>query len=262
MSIAHSLAAILQHHVTLEVESIDRMYLNVYVPRLQYGGGVVRFFRAPRGQPIASSALMSPMTLDFVTSMERFVKTHSVPLITFEKGQDKDKIAGQYRSRFTASEGVVCVGKAQEKASVFRTEKRRNPDTGRSYPGLVRSTALVNQYYFYGQDRNFGPFFLKFCSYPLQRQTLPQRPRIRQGPVAARRHCLEALDNGFVSCQDPQRLPALCDGLPAEKIDTLFRHWLGLLPIPSPRRTNRPATPTICPSCRPSSPSPQSSTGH
>jgi hypothetical protein len=67
-------------------------------------------------------------------------RDHSLPLIPFEKRQDKDKIAAQYRSRFTASEGVVLVGKAQEKASVFRTEKRRNPDTGRSYPWLVRST--------------------------------------------------------------------------------------------------------------------------
>ena len=187
MSISQSLAAILKDHVTLEVESLDRMYLNAYVPRLQYAGGVVHFFRQHRGQPIASSALMSPLTRDFVASIERFVKTRSVPLITFEKGQDKDKIAAQYRSRFTAPEGVVFVGKAQEKASVFRTEKRRNPDTGRSYPWLVRSTALVNQYYFYCQDRNFGPFFLKFCSHC---QTVPQRPRIRQVPVAASRHWL------------------------------------------------------------------------
>jgi hypothetical protein len=60
---------------------------------------------------------------------------------------------------------VDFVGKAQEKASVFRTEKRSNPDTGRSYPWIVRSMALVNQYYFYCLDRNFGPFFLKFYSY-------------------------------------------------------------------------------------------------
>src|SRR5207253_1981062 len=55
--------------------------------------------------------------------------------------------------------------KAQEKATVFRTERRRNAETGRSYPWIVRSTALVNQYYFYCVDRDFGPFFLKFCSY-------------------------------------------------------------------------------------------------
>ena len=233
MSIPQSLAALLKDHVTLEVESIDRMYLNAYVPRLQYAGGVVHFFRQHRGQPIASSALMSPLTRDFVASIERFVKTHSLPLITFEKGQDKDKLAAQYRSRFTASEGVVFVGKAQEKASVFRTEKRRNPDTGRSYPWLVRSTALVNQYYFYCQDLNFGPFFLKFCSYfPYNAKLCLNGHEYAKCQLRQEGIGFEALDNGFVSCQDPQRLQALCDGLSAEKIDTLFRKWLGRLPHP------------------------------
>src|SRR5215472_18896434 len=81
VSISQSLASILKDHVTLEVESIDRMYLNAYVPRLPYAGGVVHFFRQHRGQPIASSALMSPLTRDFVASIERFVKTRSVPRI-------------------------------------------------------------------------------------------------------------------------------------------------------------------------------------
>ena len=40
-----SVAQILREHVTLEVESLDRMYLNVYVPPLQYAGGVASFFR-------------------------------------------------------------------------------------------------------------------------------------------------------------------------------------------------------------------------
>ena len=176
---------------------------------------------------------MSPITRDFVASIERFVKTRSVPLITFQKGQDKDKIAAQYRSRFTASEGVVFVGKAQEKASVFRTEKRRNPDTGRSYPWLVRSTALVNQYYFYCQDRNFGPFFFKFCSYfPYNAKLCLNGHEYAKGQLRQEGIAFEALDNGFVSCQDPQRLQAICDGLSAEKIDALFRHWLDFLPHP------------------------------
>lgn len=49
MSIAQTVTEVLREHVTLEVESIDRMYLNVYVPQLQYEGGVVAFFRQHRG---------------------------------------------------------------------------------------------------------------------------------------------------------------------------------------------------------------------
>jgi hypothetical protein len=37
--------------------------------------------------------------------------------------------------------------------------------TSKSYAWIVKSTALVNHYYFYCVDRDFGPFFLKFCSY-------------------------------------------------------------------------------------------------
>lgn len=48
---------------------------------------------------------------------------------------------------------------------MFRTERRRNSKTGATYPWLVRSTAMVNQFYVYAVDRDFGPFFLKFCSY-------------------------------------------------------------------------------------------------
>jgi len=29
----------------------------------------------------------------------------------------------------------------------------------------VKSTALVNRYYIYAVDADFGPFFLKFCSH-------------------------------------------------------------------------------------------------
>ena len=50
--IAQSVADILGNHVKLSVEGIDRMYLNVYVPRLQSEQGIVWFFRQHRGQPI------------------------------------------------------------------------------------------------------------------------------------------------------------------------------------------------------------------
>jgi hypothetical protein len=62
------------------------------------------------------------------------------------------------------------VGKAQEKAHVWRTESRRNPETGAGYPWIVWSTAMVNHYYFYGVDTDFGPFFLKFCRHPAIRR--------------------------------------------------------------------------------------------
>lgn len=78
----------------------------------------------------------------------------------FRRGQRKDEVAKERLAKFDREEGIVFVGKAQEKATVFRTEKRRNPQTGQSYPWIVQSAAMVNHYYFYGVDRDFGPFFL------------------------------------------------------------------------------------------------------
>ena len=59
---------------------------------------------------------------------------------------------------------MLFIGRAQEKTGLFRTEKRRNAE-GRAYPWIVRSTGVVNHYYVYAVDADFGPFFLKFCSY-------------------------------------------------------------------------------------------------
>src|SRR6516165_2651857 len=165
MSIPQSVADILDHHVTFQLECIDRMYLNVYVPMLQSEGGVVKFFRQHGGHKFASSALMDPMTKAFVASMDRFAKPQQIPVVQFQKGQRQDDVMKSHLARFHKSEGVLFIGKAQEKTPVFRTEKRRNPETGHTYPWIVRSTAMVNHFYCYCVDPDFGPFFLKFCSY-------------------------------------------------------------------------------------------------
>ena len=231
--IAQSVADILDHHVNLTIEGIDRMYLNVYVPRLQSEQGVVWFFRDHRGQPLPSAALMSPMSRCFVRAIETFVTQENVPLVQFRKGERKDQIMAEHLRDFGSDEGVVFVGKAQEKTPVFRTEKRKSPKTGRTYPWIVKSTAMVNHYYIYAVDRDFGPFFLKFCSYfPFNAKLCLNGHEYAKRQLARRSIQFEALDNGILSCADPKRLQQICDGLSAEKIDGLLRKWLRLLPHP------------------------------
>jgi len=233
MSLPRSVAEILRDHVTLDVESIDRMYLNAYVPGLQYESGVAAFFRRHRGQPFASSARMEPISKAFVAAIHAFVHAHGVPLITFEEGQRKDDVMAEHLKRFPAAEGVVFVGRAQEKARAIRTEKRRNPTTGQAYPWLVRSTAMVNHFYFYAVDGDFGPFFLKFGTYfPYTAKLCLNGHEYVKRQLAQRGIAFEALDNGILSCADPRRLQALCDGLSAETIDAFFRKWLPRLPHP------------------------------
>lgn len=233
MTLPRSVADVLADHVTLEVECIDRMYLNLYVPRLQYSTGVVGFFKNHRGMTFASSVLMDPMTRGFVADIERFVSAMGVDLVTFEKGQRKDDVAQEYLASFTGDEGVLFVGKAQEKATAYRTEKRRNPETGATYPWIVRASVMVNHYYFYCLDRDFGPFFIKFCSYfPFNGKLCINGNEWAKRQAAHAGIGFEALDNGFSSCEDPERLNRICHRLSPAKIDSLLRKWLRILPHP------------------------------
>ncbi len=233
MSIPRSVAEILREQVNLELESIDRMYLNVYVPALQREGGVACFFRFHRGHQFASSVLMDPISKAFIAQTEQFAKQQNVPVVVFQKGQRKDEVAAEYRKKFTAPEGVMFVGKAQEKTPVFRTERRRDEKTGATYPWLVRSTAMVNHFYFYCIDHDFGPFFLKFCTYfPYNAKLCLNGHEYVKQQLKHKGIGYEALDNGILWCDDPRRLQAICDGLSAEKIDQLLRKWLRKLPHP------------------------------
>lgn len=230
--VARSVAEILTDHVTLTVEGIDRMYLNVYVPALQRDTGVVWFFRGHRRQIFASSALMQPMSRRFVAALDSFAARHAIPVVQFRRGERKDDVMAERLRGFDRAEGVVFIGKAQEKAPVFRTERRYGP-TGRPYPWIVRSTAMVNQHYIYAVDRDFGPFFLKFCSYfPYNAKLCLNGHEYAKRQLAREAIAFEALDNGIQSCADPERLQAICDGLSAEKIDALLRKWLRRLPHP------------------------------
>jgi hypothetical protein len=233
MTVARSVSDVLDQHVDFEVECIDRMYLNVYQPRLQHPLGVVGFLRSHLGYQFASTALVDPISKAFVADIHRFAAQHEVALVDFARGQRKDDLARQYLAGFTPEEGVLFIGRAQEKNAVFRTEKRRNPHTGASYPWIVRSTGVINQFYFYCVDADFGPFFLKFSSY------FPYTAKLcingnewakRQATRAGIDHT--ALDNGFASCADPAALQAICDQLDAAKIDALLRKWLAILPHP------------------------------
>jgi hypothetical protein len=233
MTVPRSVSEILRDHVTLEVEGIDRMYLNAVVPILQTEGGISWFFREVRGHAFASSALMAPMTRAFVESLEDFASSSGVPVVAFEKGQRKEDVAAEHLKRLRAEEGLLFVGKAQEKAAVFRTGRRKNPVTGASYAWLYRSTAMVNQYYFYAVDGDFGPFFLKFCSYfPYNAKLCINGHEWVKRQLHQRRIKYEALDNGILTCDDPVTLQKICDQLAGPQIDALLRKWLRRLPHP------------------------------
>jgi hypothetical protein len=233
MTLPHSVCEVLRDHVVLESECIDRMYLNVYVAQLQRVGGVVWYLRGHLGQRFASTATVAPKTAAFVTNIERFVAEAGVDLVSFAKHQRKDDITQQYLQHFDADEGVLYVGRAQEKARVVRTERRHCARTGMSYPWVVDGSAMVNHYYFYCVDEDFGPFFLKFCSYfPYNAKLCINGNEYAKCQLRKRGIAFAALDNGILSCEDPKALQRICDGLDDKKIDRLLRKWLARLPHP------------------------------
>lgn len=232
MSVPRSVAEVMRNHVTLEVEGLDRMYLNVYQPKLQTEKQAACFFRYHRDQPVASSVPMGVMSDTFVRQVDAFVAEHNIPVVLFRKGQRKEDIAAEHRGRFQGSEGILFLGKAQEKAAVFRTEKR-TASNGKKYPWIVKSTAMVNQFYFYGIDEDFGPFFLKFCTYfPYNAKLCINGHEYVKRQLAKEGIAFEPLDNGILSCADPKRLQEICDRLSAAKIDAFLRKWLAKLPHP------------------------------
>ncbi len=228
-----SLAEVLRQHVTLEVESIDRMYLNLYIPSLQRETGASWFLKQQRKCPVASSAAMAPISHAFVEAIEAYAQTQQVPVITFEPGRRKEDVVAPYVARAAGHEGIVLIGKAQEKTTTFRTHKGHGPHTRDRYPRLYRTTALVNHYYFYGVDQDCGPFFLKFSSYfPYTTKFCFNGHEYLKRQLTRTGIAYEALDNGLRSCADPARMQAIADSLSAEKIEGLVRKWLARLPQP------------------------------
>jgi hypothetical protein len=233
MTLPRTTADVLSEHVVFEVESVDRMYLNVYQPKLQYGGGVSAFFVGHRGHKYASSVLMAPITEAFVANIHHFINARGLDLLSFGKGEDKDAIAHRYLAEFPGTDGVLFVGRAQEKAWVFRTQKRRNPVTGKEYLWLVRATLQVNYFYFYCVDEDFGPFFIKFCSYfPYGAKLCINGNHWAQRQAGKAGIGFTPMDNAFAAVDDVPALQAICDSLGEEHIRALLAKWLRILPYP------------------------------
>jgi hypothetical protein len=168
-----------------------------------------------------------------VADLESYAAEQKVPLIRFEKGQRKDDVAQEHLVRFEGTEGLLFIGKAQEKSRVFRTESRRHPQTLQRFAWIASSTATINHYYCYAVGEDFGPFFLKFGSYfPYNAQLCTNGHEHLKCQLAKKGIGFEALDNGILSCENPKRLAALCETLTPQKIDALLRKWLKRLPHP------------------------------
>ena len=225
-----NLNELLRDHVSLDIECLDRLYLNGYVPNLQMGGQLVQFLHQ-RGWQIPSPVLLERLTKEYVAAVKGFAESQHIPLIKFEPGVRKDDVVASYRQQFTRAEGVVVIGVAQEKAYAFKgIKKQQSGYVGFDYS---RQSVYVNHYYFYLQDVDFGPTFIKVCTYvPYPVKICLNghewaKQQLRQAGLT-----FAALDNGFASCADPVRLQAICDQLGPDQMQAFFDKWRRILPWP------------------------------
>src|SRR5262245_51608924 len=225
---------VLDGHVVLDVECLDRIYLNGYVPNLQMGGQVVSFLTQHLGNPIPSPAILEKIGTAFRRAVASFAEDNHIPVVRFGKTDRKIDRMRPYLARQadTGRAGVAAIGVAQEFAPVFTGTKRTGQTSGVWFSYAV-SQRRVTCYYFYVWDDDFGPAFVKVCTY------FPYPMKIWvNGHEWAKRQALKAgigfteLSNGFATATDPAALQAICDRLGPGAIRVFAERWWSILPLP------------------------------
>ena len=233
MKVARSVAEILSQHTTLVLECIDRLYLNVYVPVLQSAAGAAYFFRKIRGWSVPSSVLMAPMTRRFVDAIKSYAERDGLDIVSFRRGERKDDRMQELPAAVVRGRGRPLHRQGAGEGAGAAHRAPPQPGHRGTCAWLVDSTAMVNHFYFYAVDDDFGPFFLKFCSYfPYNAKLCINGHEYLKRQLTNRGIAFEPLDNGIRSCADPEAMQRLADGLTADKIDALLRKWLARLPHP------------------------------
>ena len=220
--------------MALDLECLDRVYLNAYVPNLQVGGQVVSFLTAHLGYPIPSPAVFDKIGTAFRNAVRRFADDEHIPVVRFTKTDRKIEKMRSYLAAQakTGRSGVAAIGVAQEYASVF-TGTQRDAPNGVPWFSFAKADRRVTCYYFYLWDDDFGPAFIKVCAY------FPYPAKIWiNGHEWAKRQATHAeigfteLSNGFATTDDPAGLQAICDRLGPATIEAFAERWFAVLPLP------------------------------
>src|SRR6516164_1764212 len=225
---------VLSGHVVLDIECLDRVYLNAYVPILQSSGQVVAFMTQHLGMPIPSPALMEKISTRFRRAVESFAEANGIRWVKFATGDRKAELMAPYlkRAAATGRSQVAAIGVAQEFQRVWAAYQRDTKTAAPQYT-FAKADRRVTCYYFYLWDEDFGPAFIKVCAY------FPYPAKIWvNGHEWAKRQAARAgigftgLSNGFAACDDPAALQQICDRLRPGTIEVFAQRWLHRLPLP------------------------------
>src|SRR5215218_3154602 len=207
---------LLDGHVALDIECLDRIYLNGYVPNLQVGGQVVSFMTQHLGYPIPSRAILEKIGTRFRRDVTRFAAGNRIPVVRFNNTDRKLEVMRRYitAQARTGRSGVAAIGVAQEFQSVFASHQRRGPNNIPWF-SFTKADRRVTCFYFYLWDIDFGPAFIKVCAY------FPYPIKVwLNGHEWAKRQA------------DPAGLQAICDRLGPGSIEVFFERWMSILPLP------------------------------
>ena len=234
MTVARSVADVLDDHVVFEVESIDRMYLNVWQPRLAYGGGVQGFFVGHRGYHYASTALMDPMTKAFVADIHGFVAARGLELVQLRQGPAQGRprpgVPGQVHRR---GGGAVRRPGPGEGRGVAHPAPLQPVDRGQlrlagPLHGVHQLLLLLLR------GRRLRPVLPQVQHLlPLHRQVVHQRQRVGQAPGReGRDRVRRRWTTGSPRATTCPRCRRSATASARTHIDALLRKWLAILPNP------------------------------
>jgi hypothetical protein len=231
---------VLDGHVSLKVDCVDRLLLNAYVPNLQVGGQVVTFMTDHLGFPIPSVSIMEKIGNRFRQQVKAFAAQNSVPILTLKKPDRTrwdDRKLDHVRPYLDKAEaeghsGVVAIVAAQEFQWVF-TGKNRSKTPGVVSFDFVKEERRVGVYYFYIADADFGAGFIKVCTYfPYPAKVWLNGHEWAKRQAARDRIVFTALANGFASCDQPAALQAICDRFGPADVQGFFDRWTAVIPLP------------------------------
>jgi hypothetical protein len=225
---------LLDGHVALDIQCLDRIYLNAYVPTLQTSAQVVAFLSGHLGFPFPSPTLFNQIGQRFRRAVASYADANDIPWVKFGKDDDKLAVMSPHlrRQAATGRSGVAAIGVAQEFQRVW-TAVEGKTSTGTPRWSFYKADRRVTCYYFYLWDTDFGPAFIKVCAY------FPYPGKVwLNGHEWAKRQAAKAgigfteLSNGFAATDDPAALQNICDRLGAGTISVFVQRWLARLPLP------------------------------
>ncbi len=219
---------LLDGHVTLEVECLDRLYLNGYIGKMATGAGLSMFMRFQLGKPVPSPAVLGQVSENFRNAVKAEAEQENIPVYPFKHKERKDDIANDFQEQRTE---VRVVNVEIVVVDVYRNFIAAELELPVYFLPIERRSSWATP--MKTIPSRTWRCCLKVCSYaPWSTKLCLNGHEWAKRQLEKRKIAYEALDNGFLTCAEPDTLQQICDSLGPEEIDRVFRKWLHRLPLP------------------------------